>query len=82
MGLTMNATLDEIYEKFLNVEETIQALVITSDILKEHYDRDDEREIYHLMLGIHKNVESVGQEMKEALRDLDKFLVSYQEKRC
>lgn len=78
----MNATLNEIYEELLSVEEMIQVLVITSDVLKEHYNRDDEREIYHLMLGIHKNIESVGREMKEVLKDLDKFLLNYQEKRC
>lgn len=78
----MNATLNEIFSKFLNVEEAIQALVMTTDIIKEHYDRDEERETYHLILGIHKNVESVGLEMKETIRDLDKFLLSYQEKRC
>lgn len=78
----MNATLNEIFSKFLNVEEAIQALVMTTDIIKEHYDRDEERETYHLILGIHKNAQSVGLEMKEAIRDLDKFLLSYQEKRC
>ena len=78
----MNAALDKIFEKILNVEEAIQALVITTDILKEHYDRDEERETYHLMLGIHKNAESVGLEMKEVIRDLDKILLNYQEKRC
>ena len=39
----MQNTIDNIYNKFVEIEETIQALAITTGIFKEHFDRDSEK---------------------------------------
>ena len=71
----MQNTIDNIYNEFVEIEEYIQALVITTGVLKEHFDRDTEKEIHHIMLTIHNNVEQVGEKMQEALSDFDEYLV-------
>lgn len=71
----MKNTIDNIYNEFVEIEESIQALAVTTGILKEHFDRDTEKEIHHIMLTIHNNVEQVGEKMQEALSDFDEYLV-------
>lgn len=71
----MKNTIDNIYNAFVEIEEYLQALAITTGVLKEHFDRDTEKEIHHIMLTIHNNVEQVGEKMQEALSDFDEYLV-------
>ena len=71
----MKNTIDNIYNAFVEIEEYLQALAITTGVLKEHFDRDTEKEIHHIMLTIHNNVEQEGEKMKEALSDFDEYLV-------
>lgn len=71
----MKNTIDNIYNAFVEIEESLQALAITTGVLKEHFDRDTEKEIHHIMLTIHNNVEQVGEKMQEALSDFDEYLV-------
>lgn len=71
----MQNTIDNIYNAFVEIEESLQALAITTGVLKEHFDRDTEKEIHHIMLTIHNNVEQVGEKMQEALSDFDEYLV-------
>lgn len=71
----MQNTIDNIYNEFVEIEEFIQALAITTGVLKEYFDRDTEKEIHHIMLTIHNNVEQVGEKMQEVLSDFDEYLV-------
>lgn len=71
----MQNTIDNIYNKFVEIEETIQALAITTGILKEHFDRDTEKEIHHIMLTIHQNIEQLDAKMQDALSGFDEYLV-------
>lgn len=71
----MQNTIDNIYNKFVEIEETIQALAITTGVLKEHFDRDTEKEIHHIMLTIHQNIEQLDAKMQEALSVFDEYLV-------
>ncbi len=71
----MQNTIDNIYNEFVEIEESIQALVITTGILKEHFDRDTEKEIHHTMLTIHDSIEQVGVKIQEALSEFDAYLV-------
>lgn len=72
----MQKTIDDIYNNFVEIEESIQALAVTTGILKEHFDRDTEKEIHHAMLTIHNSVEQVGEKMQEALSEFDEYLVT------
>lgn len=71
----MQNTIDNIYNKFVEIEETIQALAITTGILKERFDRDTEKEIHHIMLTIHQNIEQLDAKMQNALSGFDEYLV-------
>ena len=71
----MQKTIDSIYNEFVEIEESIQALAITTGILKEHFDRDTEKEIHHTMLTIHNGVEQISERLQETLSDFDKYLV-------
>lgn len=71
----MHNTIDTIYNEFIEIEESIQALAVTTGILKEHFDRDTEKEIHHIMLTIHQNIGQVGVKMQEVLSAFDEYLV-------
>lgn len=71
----MHNTIDTIYNEFIEIEEIMQALAVTTGILKEHFDRDTEKEIHHIMLTIHQNLEQVGVKMQEVLSAFDEYLV-------
>lgn len=71
----MQNTIDNIYNQFVEIEESIQALAVTTDILKEHFDRDTEKEIHHIVLTIHESIEQVGVKMQEVLSQFDEYLV-------
>ena len=71
----MKNTIDNIYNKFVEIEETIQALAITTGVFKEHFDRDTEKEIHHIMLTIHQNIEQLDAKMQNALSGFDEYLV-------
>lgn len=71
----MQNTLDNIYNQFVEIDESIQALTVTTGILKEHFDRDTEKEIHHIMLTVHQNIEQVGVKMQAVLSDFDEYLV-------
>ena len=71
----MQNKINNVYNAFVEIEEFIQALAITTGVLKEHFDRDTEKEIHHIMLTIHNNVERVGEKMQEALSEFDEYLV-------
>lgn len=71
----MQNTIDNIYNKFVEIEETIQALAITTGIFKEHFDRDSEKEIHHIMLSIYQNIEQLDAKVQDALSDFDEYLV-------
>lgn len=71
----MQNTIDNIYTQYVEIEESIQALAVTTGILKEHFDRDAEKEIHHIMLTIHQNIEQVGVKMQAVLSDFDEYLV-------
>lgn len=72
----MQNTIDNIYNEFVEIEESIQALAVTTGILKEHFDRDTEKEIHHIMLTIHQNIGQVGVKMQEVLSAFDEYLVT------
>ena len=74
----MQNTIDNIYNKFVEIEESIQALGVTTGILKEHFDRDTQKEIHHIMLTIHDSIEKVGLEIQEVLSSFDEYLVRKQ----
>lgn len=71
----MQNTIDNIYNKFVEIEENIQALAITTGIFKEHFDRDSEKEIHHIMLSIYQNMEQLEAKTQDALSDFDEYLV-------
>ena len=71
----MQNTIDNIYNEFVEIEESIQALAVTTGILKEHFDRDTEKEIHHIMLTIHQSIEQLYAKMQDALSDFDEYLV-------
>jgi len=71
----MQNTIDNIYNGFVEIEEIIQALASTTRILKEHFDRDTEKEIHHIMLTIHQNIKQLDAKVQDALSDFDEYLV-------
>lgn len=71
----MQNAIDNIYNKFVEIEENIQALAITTGIFKEHFDRDSEKEIHHIMLSIYQNMEQLEAKTQDALSDFDEYLV-------
>ena len=71
----MQNEIDKIYNGFIEIEESIQALAITTEILKGHFDRDTEKEVHHIMLTIHQNIEQIGFKMQAAMSEFDEFLV-------
>ena len=71
----MKNTIDNIYNAFVEIEEYLQALAITTGVLKEHFDRDTEKEIHHIMLTIHQNIEQLDAKMQNALSGFDEYLV-------
>ena len=71
----MQKTIDSIYNEFVEIEEVVQALAVTTGILKEHFDRDAEKEIHHTMLVIHNGVEQISERLQEALSDFDTYMI-------
>ena len=71
----MQNEIDKIYNGFIEIEESIQALAITTEILKGHFDRDTDREVHHIMLTIHENIEQIGSKMQKVLSEFDEYLV-------
>lgn len=70
----MKNTIENIYNEFVEIEETVQALAVTTGILKEHFDRDTEKDIHHTMLTIHNSFEQISKRLQDVLSDFDEYL--------
>lgn len=69
---------DELYDimnLFLDAEKSVYAMGIVIAILQEHYNPDDEEEMHHTLLVLHKGIEKISQELRKPIGMLDNFLI-------
>ena len=65
----------EIHGDLLDVCESLRAFNTAFGVLKEHYNVDDETELFHWMDIFQGSIKSVASDMQETLDEMDRYML-------
>ena len=66
----------EIHGDLLDVCESLRAFNTAFGILKEHYNVDDDTEIFHWLVVFQGSMKSIVDEMQGALSEMDRYILN------
>ena len=59
----------------LEIGQSVEAFDTVLSNLKEHYNVDDNKEIFHWLIVMHGSVKSIINEMNQTLLDMDRYII-------